>query len=203
MNLTTVNNQFYFSLPSDFIPEGYEERYMKLLGNRRKVYSTVLDYLNSTIQTITYPAIKFPTVSNPQIIKRKVIKWKTVGNIFDLFDPTVTVTFLNVDGNLNFLIMQDILVNHYLNVERPYDKPLLITVLDQNRNAMYHIQYRSLIWTGISDNTFAFNDQVIQNKTFTMTFEYGYIDYEYVADKRDIITGGKYDEPLNTQPSQE
>lgn len=203
MNLNTVNNQFYFSLPADFIPEKYEERYMKLLGNRRKVYSTVLDYLNSTIQKISYPAIKFPTVSNPQILKRKILKWKTVGNIFDLYDPTVTVTFLNVDGNMNFLIMQDILVNHYLNVEKPYDAPLLMTVLDQNRNAMYHIQYRSLIWTGISDNEFAYNDQVIQNKNFTMTFEYGYIDYEYVADKTDIITGNKYDQPLNTDQSQQ
>lgn len=202
MNLNTLNNQFYFSLPADFIPTGYEERYMKLLGNRRKLYSSVLDYLNSTIQTISYPAIKFPVVSNPQIVKRKIIKWKTVGNIFDLFDDTITVTFLNVDGNLNYLIFQDILINHYLNVDNPYDKPILITLLDQNRNAMYHIQYRSVIWTGISDNTFAFNDQVIQNKTFSMTFEYGYIDYEYVADKRDIITGNRYDEPLQTQTPQ-
>jgi hypothetical protein len=69
MNLTTINNQFYFNLPSDFIPEKYEERYMKMLGNRRKVYSTVMDYLNSTIQSISYPAIKFPVVSNPQILK--------------------------------------------------------------------------------------------------------------------------------------
>lgn len=197
MNLTTLNNQFYFNLPADFIPEKYEERYLKMLGNKRKLYSSVVDYLNSTIQTISYPAIKFPTVANPQNKMRKIIKWKTVGNIYDLFDETITVTFLNVDSNINYIIFQDILMNHYLNVDAPYDKPIIITVLDQDRNALYHIQYRAVIWTGISDNTFAFNDQIVQNKTFTMTFEYTYIDYEYVADKIDIITGNSYEDPLN------
>jgi hypothetical protein len=107
-----------------------------------------------------------------------------------------------VDGNLNYLIFQDILINHYLNVEKPYDAPMIITALDQNRNAIYHIQYRSVIWTGISDNTLAYNDQVIQNKTFTMTFEYGYIDYEYTADKVDIISGNSYTTPLQPDKSQ-
>lgn len=200
MNLGTLNNQFHFNLPLDFVPDGYEERYMKLLGDKRKLYSSVLDYLNSTIQSMSFPGIAFPTVSNPQILKRKQIKWKTVGNIYDLFDKTVTVTFLNVDSNLNYIIFMDILMNHYLNVEKPYDEALIITVIDQDRNALYHLQYRDVIWTGISDNNFAFNDQIVQSKTFTMTFEYNFIDFEYVADKIDIISKNGYNNLTNLNP---
>lgn len=192
MNLTTLNNQFHYNLPLDFVPAAYEERYMKMLGDKRKLYSSVLDYLNSTIQSISFPGVNFPTVSNPQNLKRKQIKWKTVGNIYDLFDSEITVTFLNVDSNLNYVIFMDILMNHYLNVDRPYDAAMVITVIDQNRNALYHLQYRDVIWTGISGNNFAFNDQTIQNKTFTMTFTYNFIDFEYVADKVDIISGNTY-----------
>lgn len=193
MNLTTLNNQFHFSLPLDFIPTGSEERYMKLLGAKRKLYVSVLDYLNSTIQSITFPSINFPIVNNPQNLKRKQIQWKTVGNIYDLFDKTVTVTFLNVDSNINYTIILDILMNHYLNVDKPYDDSLVITTLDEKRNALYHVQYRDVIWTGMSDNTFAYNDQTLQNKNFTATFTYNFIDFEYVADKIDIITGNSYD----------
>jgi hypothetical protein len=200
MNLTTLNNQFHFNLPLDFIPAKYEERYMKLLGDKRKIYASVLDYLNSTIQGITFPGIAFPTVSNPQILMRKQIKWKTVGNIYDLFDKTITVTFLNVDSNVNYIIFMDILMNHYLNVEKPYDAPLIITVIDQNRNALYHIQFRDVIWTGVSPTEFAFNDQTVQTKNFTLTFEYNFIDFEYVADKIDIISKNGYNNLTNLNP---
>ena len=199
-NITTLSNQFDFALPYDFIPASMEERYMKLLGNQRKLYATVVDYLNSTIQDISFPAINFPVVSNPQILQRKIIKWKTVGNIYDLFEDTITVSLLNVDSNINYIIFLDVLMNHYHNVEKAYDEPLIITVIDQNRNALYHIQFRDVIWTGLSSNKFAFNDQTIQNKTFTMTFEYNFIDFEYIGgnnDNIDIITGNSYGSPLN------
>lgn len=192
MNLITVNNQFHFSLPLDFIPESREERYMDLLKAKRKLAPSVIDYINSTIQTVSFPSINFPFVNNPQILKRKQIKWKTVGNIYDLFDDTITVTFLNVDSNINYIIMLDTLMNHYLNVEKPYDSSIVVTMLDQNRQALYHIQFRDVIWTGMSDNTFAFNDSAVQNKTFTATFTYNFIDFEYVADKVDIITDNTY-----------
>lgn len=192
MNLTTVNNQFHFSLPLDFIPESREERYMDLLKAKRKLAPSVIDYINSTIQSVSFPSINFPVVNNPQILKRKQIKWKTVGNIYDLFDDTITVTFLNVDSNINYIIMLDVLMNHYLNVEKPYDSSIVITMLDQNRQALYHIQFRDVIWTGMSDNTFAFNDSAVQNKTFTATFTYNFIDFEYVADKVDVITDNTY-----------
>ena len=196
-NITTLNNQFHFNLPIDFVPDIYEERYMKLLGNQRKLYKTVVDYLNSTIQDISFPGINFPTVSNPQVTKRKKIKWKTVGNIYDLFEDTITVTLLNVDGNVNYLIFLDILMKHYLNTDKSYDEPIMITVIDQNRNALYHIQFKDVIWTGLSSNKFAFNDQTIQNKNFTMTFEYNFIDFQYVADNVDIITDNTYGSQLN------
>jgi len=200
MNLGTLNNQFHYNLPLDFIPKGYEETYMKLLGDKRKLYATVLDYLNSTIQSISFPGISFPVVSNPQILKRKKIKWKSVGNIYDLFDDTITVTFNNVDSNMNYIIFMDILMNHYLNVEKPYDAALIITTIDQNRKALYHIQFRDVIWTGISSNTFAFNDQTIQTKTFTLTFMYNFIDFENVSSKTDIITGNAYNNLTGLNP---
>lgn len=199
MNLTTLNNQFHFNLPLDFIPAVMEERYMKMLGDKRKLYSSVLDYLNSSIQKITYPAINFPVVSNPQNLKRKQVKWKTVGNIYDLFDDTITVTFLNVDSNLNYLIFHDILYNHYLRLDKAYDAPLIITVIDHNRNAMFHMQFRDVIWTGISGNEFAFNDNTVQTKNFTMTFTYNFIDFEYVPDKIDIISENLYNTLTPTQ----
>jgi len=192
MNLITLNNQFHYNLPPGFVPAEHEERYMKLLRSKRKLYSSVLDYLNSTIVSVTFPGLNFPLVSNPQKLHTKKILWKTVGNIFDLFDKEITVTFNNVDSNINYMIMLDILVSHYLNTDRSYDEPMIVTVLDEFRNAIYHIRYRDVMWTGLSNNTFAFNEQTLQSKTFTATFQYNFLDFEYTADKVDIISGESY-----------
>lgn len=191
-NLTTLNNQFEFTLSPSFIPERLEKRYSSLLGAKRKLYRSVIDYINSSILTITMPSFTMDVSSNPQVTKRKEIQYKAVGNVYDMFDKSVTITFKNVDSNLNYLMMIDILTNHYMNTKRVYDDNIVVTVVDENRSALYHIQFREVIFTGLSDNTFAYNDAVIGSKTFTMTFTYNFLDIEFVKDKVDIISGNNY-----------
>jgi len=191
MNLGTINNQFYCNLPVDFIPTEIEEYYIRYLNNKRKLYKTVLDYLNSNIISISHPGINFPLVSNPQSFKRKRINYKSVGNVMDLFDDTITLTFKSVDSNYNYLILQDILINHYLNTDKTFDSPIMVTVTDEDKNALFHINYKEVIFTGISDNTFAFNDQELANKTFTMSFAYNYLEFVRISDdseNNNIIT---------------
>lgn len=192
MNLGTINNQFHINLPVDFVPELLEERYLGYLKSKNKIYSSVKDYLDSTCKTITYPGITFPTVANEQNLMRKKISWKTVGNVYDLFDKEMTITFNDVDSKTNYLMMQDILTNHYLNTDLSYDQNIMVTVVDENRNALYHIQFRSVIWTGISSNTFSFGEQIIESKTFDITFTYNYVDIQWVLGKVDIISDNNY-----------
>jgi hypothetical protein len=191
-NQITLANQFYFNLPSDFVPVELEERYAEMLGSKRKLFPRVIDFINSTCLSLTFPSITFPTVSNPQNLRRKKIKWKTVGNIYDLFDDTITITFQNVDSNLNYLILLDILTGHYQNVDEAFDQPIIITFIDENRSALYHVQFRSVIWTGLSENILAFNDPTIATKQFTMSFTYNFIDFQYVKDKIDLISNNTY-----------
>ena len=188
MNLGTINNAFEFSLPADFVPQELEDKYMPMLKSYRKVYSTVLDYINSTIHDIDFPSITFPTVT--QTMKRgKQTYWKGDQNIYDLFDRKGTITFHSVDGNLNHIIILHCLTHAYLNVNKTYDSPLVITSVDQNRKAMFHTQYKSLIFTNLDGTKYGYNDQTIQTKTFTMSFVYNYMDIEWTDDKRDNITG--------------
>lgn len=186
MNLSTLSNSFHYNLPLDFIPTNFEERYMKMLNNQRKKYISALDYLNSTIVDISWPSIAFPTAK--QIMKYgKETQWKGAQNIYDLFDKTGTITFNNVDSNLNYIMVMDCLINNYLNTQRTYDSNIVMTLIDQNRKALYFAQYRSVIFTAQDANKLAYNDQQVSNKTFTINFTYNYFDIEYVFDQIDII----------------
>jgi len=193
LNLGTLNNQFSFNLPGDFVPEELEERYMPLLKALRKPYASVIDYLNSTIQDIDYPEFSIPT--STQIIKRgKETFWRGSGNVYDGFAKNGQITFLSVDSNLNYIIIQNCLTAAYLNVDKTYDGNLILAVVDQNRKAFFITQFRSLIFTKLDGTKFGYNDQTINTKTFQMSFVYNYIDIEYVKEGietvRNSIVGG-------------
>lgn len=190
-NLSSPNNMFVYNLPLDFVPDYLEERYMPLLKNMKKPFLTSLDYLNSTILDISWPSITLPTVT--QINKYgKETFWKGAQNIYDTFDKTGTITFSNVDGNLNYMMIMECLINGYLNTKKPYDSNLVLTLVDQNRKAIFFAQYRSVIFTYQDGNKFGYNDQTIQNKTFTVNFVFNYMDLEYIHDKIDTIMNEKY-----------
>jgi hypothetical protein len=186
-NLPSLNNQFVFNLPDDFIPEELEKDYLTLIKNFRSIYKTVIDYLNSTILSISFPGLTLKTVSNPQITKRKILKYKSVDNIHDLYDETVTITFLNVDSNLNYFIMQNIIAANYLNAQQTYDKPVMVTTVDKDRKGIFQIKYNDVMFLSVSDNSFANNDSSIQNKNFTVTFTYNLINTELLLTNRDFI----------------
>lgn len=188
-NLQTINNQFEFNFPIDFVSDEIEKRYKPYLKAKRKIHSTVRDYLNSTILDISFPGITFNTISNEQVLHRKKIKWKAVDNIYDLYEKTATLTVQNVDSNINFFILQDILTDKYLDIDKTYDENINLTVVDENRNALFQIQFRSVIWTNISGTSFGFNKQQMGSNTFTIEFTYNYIDIEWVNDHSDIIVG--------------
>jgi hypothetical protein len=186
-NLLSLNNQFVFNLPDDFIPEELEKDYLTLIKNFRSIYKTVIDYLNSTILSISFPGLTLKTVSNPQITKRKILKYKSVDNIHDLYDETVTITFLNTDSNLNYFIMQNIISSNYLNVQKTYDKPVMVTTVDKDRKGIFQIKYNDVMFLSVSDNTFSNNDSSIQNKNFTVTFTYNLINTELLLTNKDFI----------------
>lgn len=183
----TMNNMFNFLLPQEFIPDVIEKRYIKLLKAQRKLHNSVIDYINSNVLSITYPSINFPITSNEQIVKRKKIHWKTVGNIYDLFNKEFTLTFSNVDSNICYKIVQEALIYHYLDTSKAYDNNIIVELLDENRKNIFIEIYRNVIFTGISDTTLAFNNQAIQSQTFTVNFTCNYIDIEYPADNVNTI----------------
>lgn len=186
-NLSTINNQFEFNFPLTFVPESVEKRYLGYLKAKRKMHSSVLDFLNSTILNLSFPSITFNTVNNPQIKHRKNISWKAVDNINDLFEKTITVTVRDVDAHINYFILLDCLSYKYLDTDTTYDENVIVTIVNENRNALYQIQFRDVIWLGMSDISLAYNVVDMGTDTFTLQFTYNYIDIVWVAEDTDII----------------
>lgn len=186
MSLPTQSNQFLFSLPTDFISTKIEERWMPFLKKNRSVYTSVLDYLNSSIRGLTFPSVSID--SSKQNRKRKEISWRPVTNFYDTFTREVDITFQSVDSNLNHLIMLDAVKDSYLDTEKNYVEPLTLAIVDVNRDVIANVYFRSVNIRSLSEVPYSFADIAIEDKTFTMQIVYNYLEVDFLLGKVDIIT---------------
>lgn len=190
MRISSQSSQFVFSLPSDFIPQEIMNTYTPILEKNWIQYDNVIDYLNSTIKSVTYPGLSFDTPSQ-NLIRGKIRVYKPATNIQDIVtNHEITITFRSVDSDLNYWIMYDIFTKHYLDTNNLYINPLTITALDIWRDALYNIRFSEIISFNLSENKFSYSDQKVQAKEFAMTLKFNFTDVEFILNKSKVLELG-------------
>ena len=190
MRLSSQGSQFVFNLPQDFIPQEILNSYTPLLEKNWVQYENVLDYLNSTIKSINLPGISFDT---PQqiLVRGKVRKFKPSTNVQDILTThEATVNFRSVDSDLNYWILFDIIIKHYLNTDTNFLNPFSISVVDIHRDAIYTINLKEIIIKSFSDLQFDYSQQKINTKEFTMTLHFNFYDIEFNLNKSKLLELG-------------
>lgn len=190
MRLSSQNSQFVFNLPSDFLPQEIINTYTPILEKNWVQYENVIDYLNSTIKNVSFPGISFdgPKQVYPRGKERYYKPAKNVQDIITTRD--ITVTFRSVDSDLNYWLMFDIVSKHYLDVENLYVNPFTITCVDIHRDAVYRIAFRQIILKSLSDKTFDYSQQKVNEQTFTLTFGFNFYDIEFLLDNTKVLEIG-------------
>jgi hypothetical protein len=189
MRLSSQSSQFVFNLPPDFIPPEIIQSYTPLLEKNWIQYENVLDYLNSTIKSVSVPGISFDTPMQ-HLIRGKERMYKPAKNVQDIGGHDLTITFASVDADINYWIIFDIVIKHYLDVENLYVNPFTITAVDIHRDGIYRIAFREIILKGLSETTFNYSQQKVSSKEFTMTFHYNFFDIEFLLDKTKVLELG-------------
>ena len=190
MRLSSQNSQFVFNLPSDFLKQEIINTYTPVLEKNWVQYENVIDYLNSTIKSVNFPGISFegPKQIYPRGKERFYKPSKNVQDIISTRD--LTVTFRSVDSDLNYWLMFDILTKHYLDVENLYLEPFMLTCVDIYRDAIYRINFRQIILKSLSDKTFDYSAQKVNDHTFTLNFSFNFYDIEFLLDNSKVLEIG-------------
>ena len=187
MRLNSQSNQFIFNLPSDFVPKEISTSYEPLLEKNWSQYDNVIDYLNSTIKSVSFPGISIDTPEQ-RLSKGKTRNYYPAKNVNDIFTThELPVTFASVDSDTNYWIMVDILMEHYLDVSKLYINPLVMDVIDIHRDVIYSIKFFEIIGVSISDITFDYSQQKVNQKEFTVTFKFNFIDIEFNLNKSKVL----------------
>jgi|TARA_Y100000389_G_scaffold64424_1_gene60481 hypothetical protein len=190
MRLSSQGSQFVFNLPQDFIPQEILNSYTPLLEKNWVQYENVLDYLNSTIKSINLPGISFDTPQQ-MLVRGKVRKFKPATNVQDILTThEATINFRSVDSDLNYWILFDIIIKHYLNTDTNFLNPFSISVVDIHRDAIYTINLKEIIIKSFSDLQFDYSQQKINSKEFTMTLHFNFYDIEFNLNKSKLLELG-------------
>lgn len=190
MRLSSQNSQFVFNLPNNFLPTEIISTYRPILEKNWIQYDNVIDYLNSTIKSVTYPGLQI-TTPEQTLIRGKKRAYKPATNVQDILSSReIDITFRSVDADLNYWICYDIFIKHYLDVVNLYINPFVLTAVDIWRDAIYKINFFELIAMSLSENKFEYNQQKTNAKEFTIKFKFNFTDVEFLLNKSKVLEVG-------------
>jgi len=190
MRLSSQNSQFAFNLPGDFLPPEIINTYKPILEKNWVQYDNVIDYINSTIKSVTYPGLNI-TTPEQTLIRGKKRAYKPSKNVQDILTAReINVTFRSVDADLNYWICYDIFIKHYLDVVNLYINPFTLTAVDIWRDAIYKINFFEIIAMSLSENKFEYNQQKVNSKEFTIKFQFNFSDVEFLLNKSKVLELG-------------
>ena len=192
MRISSQSSQFIFNLPQDFLTKEIVSTYTPILEKNWIQYENVLDYLNSTIKSVSFPGLSIETPE--QVIRRgKRVNYLPATNVNDIVTTReFSVTFRSVDADLNYWILYDICIKHYVDVIRLYVNPFLLTSVDIHRDAIYSIKFFEILCISLSDMNFDYSSQKVSAKEFTMTFKFNYIEIEFLLNQSKVMELGVF-----------
>lgn len=189
MRLNSQSSQFVFSLPEDFIPPEIIMTYTPILEKNWIQYENVVDYLSSTIKSISFPGVAFE-MPRQSLLRGKERRYKPAKNVQDIVNHDLDITFASVDADINYWILFDILTKHYLDIEHIYVNPFTMTVLDIHRDVIMKIIFKEIIINGLDGNKFDYSAQKVSSKDFNLKLSFNFYEVEFEMNKSKVLELG-------------
>ena len=202
LSLSPRLDLFVFKFPKDFLPKEIEEKYTKILNREKSVIRNAIDYLNESIQGVSFPGItdllteqqqystEHPENHNPQ----KGLKGKRISiepsrnnisyspkNILSQISGEFTVTLRKNQGLYNYFMMYETIfykaLKEYANVTKQ-DDFFEIDILDSTGRVIGKVKLFQPRIDGIDGLEFSYNKLERQVETFDLKFRFNNIDFD-------------------------
>lgn len=194
LSLSPRYDLFRFSLPKDFLPVEVEEKYSVIIGRNQSVITTPIDYLNESIQGISFPGLSDIIVQQQQHgtndIKRKLGRinvepkvdmiYQTPSNPLDKIDHSFKITFRMNQGLYNyFMLYETIFYQACKPLDYGHQTLYIIELLNEVGEVTAKIIFKNVLMDGIEGLDFNYNKMERDAGTFDVTFKFANIDFEF------------------------
>lgn len=193
LSLSPRYDLFRFSFPKDFLPKELEDKYMKIFESNSAVITSPIDYLNESIQGITFPGISDINITQTQhgsnsiprergkinVEPSREINHVSAANPLEKIDKEFRVTFKLNQGFHNYFMLYETI---FYKICKPLNYPpqdvLYIELLDATGNIISRVKFFNCYIDGIEGLEFNYSKIERETNTFDVTFKFDNIDYE-------------------------
>lgn len=188
MILNSKNNQFVFRFPKGFIPADIEEKYNFYIKRLSFPFETILDYVNNTIQSISFPSVSSDIVEqmvgrrtsvgiddvmvtkNPQI-------WRQSLDLERVIPKNFTVGLKTADGYLNYWVLFETFRNYlFIPNKDDYLPDMNLMYLDREGCEILTMDFKQPIFKGISEVEMNYSMTAMEFRLFNVEFDYNWFD---------------------------
>lgn len=201
LSLSPRLDLFVFKFPKDFLPEEIEKKYTLLLNKEKSTIRTPIEYLNESIQGISFPGISDLLVEQQQISQhpenlnaQSGLKMKRVNveptrnnvtyspkNILSQIGGEFIVTLRKNQGLYNYFMIYETIfykvLKEYDNVTKK-DDLFEIDILDSTGKVIGRVKLFQPRIDGIDGLEFSYNKLERQVETFDLKFRFNNIDFD-------------------------
>ena len=216
LSLKSRQDMYRLILPDELIPEEINEKYTKILTDRRSFIYKPIDLLNETIQKIQVLGFNNGTVAQQQVMTGRSVmhpndpayepqnefqyahtdyNYRTVANPVALVDKTFNIDFRHTLGYLNYFILfesffyQNMRDMNYKNLP----KQINVDIYNEGGEIYSRIVLFDPLIDGIDMLDLDFSQPVANSQTFRVIFKYSNIDFQFLEDT--YVTKQKQDNP--------
>jgi hypothetical protein len=186
MILNSKLNQFVFRFPKGFIYSEIEEKYNFYLKRLPTPYANILDYVNATVQSVTFPGVSSDEVEqmvgrrtyvDDKFLTKNPQYWRQSLDLDRIIPKEFTVNLKAADGYLNYWVLFEN-YREFLSIPNTEDyfPDMSIMYLDREGYELLTLDFKQPLLKGISDLEMNYSVTALEFRTFSVTFKYNRFD---------------------------
>lgn len=186
MILNSKNNQFVFRFPKGFISPEIENKYNFYLKRLPTPFENILDYVNHTIQSVTFPPVNVDQVEqwvgrrtsvDDVAVTKNQQYWRQAVDLERAFPKEFSVSLKAADGYLNYWVLFETL-REYLKIPNKVDyfPDMNLIYLDREGYQLLNIDFKQPLFKGISEVEMNYSATAMEFRLFTVDFKYNWFD---------------------------
>ena len=178
MILNARANSFYFVFPKGFFPPSIQDKYFQYIKSQSIPYDTLTQYMNSTIQSVTFPSLQAPSVTQTRPLGKTII-YQSATPIQNMFSQGFNVSFRMAEGFINYFVMMETLLEH-LNFKNAnlFVENLPLQILNNNGDVISSVQFKGVIISSLSELNLNYTQNAPTVTNFTVGFSYNYLSVD-------------------------
>jgi len=179
--LNSRSNQFVFKLPTGFLYPEVQDKYNFYLKRLPTPFDNIESYLNSTVQSVTFPSISAD--QDVQILDKRPQYWKQTFELERVITKEFTVNFKTADGFLNYWVLFE-QFQQYLQEknDKDYFPDMSIIFLDRDGYELVTVRFSQPIMKAIDQLEMSYASNAFEFRTFGITFQYNWFFIDVILD---------------------